>query len=233
MDRRAWPAGLLILLSLASCKVASEEAGTFGAQKRTLRSDPSQVYYLYLPEAYTPDRRWPVMVSVHPSEGDGRSLLLTWEPHADRDGFVLISPTFPPGYNRLAGGEDEKMLAILREVGEEVPLEERVFLVGFSGGGQFAHRFAFRHPERVLGVSVMSAGQYDPPPEAGAKLPFLVTVGADDNDTPDRVALATWFAGALQAAGYPVQFEVIPGVGHWASDRAVELTLNFFRSLLQ
>jgi len=230
-DRLIRPAGVLVFFLLASCSVVSEQAGTGGAEKHTLRSDPSQVFYLYLPPSYSPDRPWPVMVSVHGSDGDGRSLLLTWEPYADADGFVLISPTFPPGYNQLAGGEDEKLLAILDQVGETIPLQDKVFLVGFSGGGQFVHRFAFRHAARVLGASVMSAGQYDTPPPHCFGVPFLVTVGEGDSAEPDRVSLARAFVEQLEAAGCLVEFEVIPGVDHWASDRAVERTVEFFRSL--
>lgn len=198
---------------------------------RTSRAYPDQVYYLYLPDGFSPARRWPVWVSVHPSDGDGRSMLLTWMRYADEEGFVIVSPTFGPGYNRLEGKEDERLLAILNELADEIPIEERVFLVGFSGGAQFVHRFAFRHPERVLGVSAMSAGQYDPPPVGGTHVPFLVTVGSDDCLDPDRVALAEQFTRALREAGYPVEFEVIPGVAHAVSDRAITLTVAFFERL--
>jgi predicted esterase len=221
---------VMLPLLLAACAPGGE-AETYGAQRRVARAYPDQVYYLYLPEGFEPTRRWPVWVNVHPTDGDGRTMLLTWERYADDHGFVIVSPTFGPGYNRLAGKEDERLLAILEEVGEEVPIEERVFLVGFSGGAQFAHRFAFRHPERVLGVSAMSAGQYDPPPVGGVPVPFLVTVGGEDCVDPDRVALAQEFARTLEEAGYPVALEVIPGVAHAVSDRAITLTVAFFERL--
>jgi len=52
---------------------------------------------------------------------------------------------------------------------------------GFSGGAQFAHRFAFAHPERVRAVAAHSAGSYDPPPARARHLPFLVTVGLNES----------------------------------------------------
>ncbi|MGC8873898.1 MAG: hypothetical protein ACP5SI_05555 [Chloroflexia bacterium] len=221
---------LVVSLLLSGCGT-NGETGTYGAERKTSKAYPDQVYYLYLPEGFSPTRRWPVWVSVHPSDGDGRSMLLTWLRYADAEGFVLISPTFGPGYNRLEGKEDERLLAILDEVRAEIPVEERVFLVGFSGGAQFVHRFAFRHPDRVLGVSAMSAGQYDPPPTGGQPVPFLVTVGSEDCVDPDRVAIAQEFVRRLQEAGYPVKFEIIPDVAHAVSDRAITLTVAFFAQL--
>jgi poly(3-hydroxybutyrate) depolymerase len=36
---------------------------------------------------------------------------------------------------------------------------KKVFMMGFSGGGQFAHRFMYLHPERLLGVSIGAPGR--------------------------------------------------------------------------
>jgi poly(3-hydroxybutyrate) depolymerase len=45
----------------------------------------------------------------------------------------------------------------------------RLYLFGFSGGGQFVHRFAMAHPERVASYAVGAAGWYTFPSDA---LPF-------------------------------------------------------------
>ncbi len=220
------------LLLLTACSVVAEEAGSGGAERRLLQGT-TQSYYLYLPSSYTPERDWPALVNIHPTDGDGRTMLLTWERYADEIGLVLVSPTFGPGYHRLAGGEDEILLAILDEVGKQVSLERRVLLFGFSGGAQFAHRFAFRHPERVRGSIVVAAGDYDPPPAGGEKGPFLVLVGEEDAIAPDRVALARTFVRQLQEAGYPVEFALIPGMDHQVGDPAVERATSFIRRLLR
>ena len=39
----------------------------------------------------------------------------------------------------------------------------RLYLFGYSGGGQFAHRYAMANPERVAGVVIGAAGWYTMP----------------------------------------------------------------------
>ncbi|HEX2139483.1 MAG TPA: hypothetical protein VHG33_07220, partial [Woeseiaceae bacterium] len=49
--------------------------------------------------------------------------------------------------------------SMIDEVREELGrLEERFLLFGFSGGGQFAHRYFYLHPERLAAVSVGAPG---------------------------------------------------------------------------
>jgi predicted esterase len=97
---------------------------------------------------------------------------------------------------------------------------------GFSGGAQFAHRFAYAHPERTQAVAAHSAGWYDPPPSWARQVPFLVTVGLEDTQ---RVEWARWFARSLEREGYEVELVEIAGVGHSLSEEAIQETLVFFR----
>lgn len=92
---------------------------------------------------------------------------------ADRTGSAVLAPLFPTGvggdpnethnYKLLAYAGiryDLILLAMLDEVAARWPgIETRkVFLVGFSGGGQFALRFFYLHPRRVQAVSVGAPG---------------------------------------------------------------------------
>lgn len=40
---------------------------------------------------------------------------------------------------------------------------DKFLLHGFSGGGQFAHRFFYLHPSRLLGASIGAPGRITPP----------------------------------------------------------------------
>jgi poly(3-hydroxybutyrate) depolymerase len=119
--------------------------------RRALTADPAQEYWLYVPGQCTADHPCPVFVFVHGTEGSGRDFIRTWRDPADREGFIVVCPTFSQGYQGLEGGEDEALIAILDEVGQRCPSTEGVIVSGFSGGAQFAHRFAFAHPERTRG----------------------------------------------------------------------------------
>lgn len=197
-----------------------------GQYRHTLAADRQQVYWLYVPDSCAGDVTCPVFVFVHGTGGGGQLFLKLWRGFADDEGFVLVCPTFPLGYQTLDGDEDKKLIAILDEVGQRTTIAGKAFVSGFSGGAQFAHRFAFAHPERTLAVAAHSAGWYDPPPRSARRVPFLVTVGLEDTR---RVEWARWFGRSLKREGYDVTLVELEGVGHSLSERAIEETLGLFR----
>ncbi|HLF26768.1 MAG TPA: hypothetical protein VJG32_10555 [Anaerolineae bacterium] len=194
--------------------------------RRVLAVDPHLEYWLHVPGRCSAGESCPVFVFVHGTGGSGREYIKTWRGYADREGFILICPTFGDGYQRLANTAVVGLTAILDEVGQSYPVPARIILSGFSGGAQFAHRFAFAHPERVQAVAVHSAGSYDEPKPGAAYIPFLVTVGLDD---VERVDLARWFADALEAAGYTVTRLEFEHLGHRLSEQAIQATVDFIR----
>ncbi|MBN1935487.1 MAG: hypothetical protein JW934_12540 [Anaerolineae bacterium] len=185
-------------------------------------------YYLHIPRGYTADRVWPVFVYVHGTDGSGRDALFIWRPLADQERFFLLTPTFPDWtFTHLQGGEDKILWAMIDQVAETYNVERtRIFIAGFSGGAQFAHRFAFKYPKNVSGVSALSAGSYDPPPNHARSVPFAVSVGQNDTE---RTEPALWFARELKKNGNPVWYKTFPDVGHQICDDAVDLTLELFR----
>jgi poly(3-hydroxybutyrate) depolymerase len=202
--------------------------------RRTVAGMPALEYYLYAPPVRDAAQRLPVVVAVHGTGGSGADMYRVWRSHAEREGFVLVCPSFPPGYQRLEAGADADLTDILDEVARDQPaIRQPVFLVGFSGGAQFVHRWAFRHPDEVCGVAALSAGSYDPPPAGARGVPFLVAVGSADTGPPNRVTLARWFHGALtQADPYGrADLRIYEGVGHWLCEAAIEDTLTFYRSV--
>ena len=97
---------------------------------------------------------------------------------------------------------------------------------GHSGGAQFAHRFAFAHPERVLGVSAHSAGTWATGERFGKinprarHIPFLVSCGEKDTQKAFRKSPKTridWyhaFAAELQKQRFTVYATTWPEHGH-------------------
>lgn len=218
-------AGVLLAVLLAACGTLGVGVPDPGPYRQ---SEPSE-YYLYLPEGYTPERRWPVFIGVHGSGGSGLDCWNVWQRYADQEGFILVCPSLADESGGWFQKEGEEALnLILHAVYEDYAIETDFFLAGFSAGGQFVQVYAFNYPGSVSGVSVISAGNYFPATTRARGVTFLVTVG--ENDT-ERVPLAGAFVTELQGLGIPVEFEVIPNVGHDLSGRARDLTIELYRQV--
>lgn len=134
--------------------------------------DPRFAYTLYVPEGIEdPDRQIDLVVSLH---GSTRSMEIY------RNGFaefgrwndcVILSPLFPvgvlgdsngEGYKHLIEGDiryDQILLDMVANVGAKYKRDFNTFaLFGYSGGGQFTHRFCYLHPERLWAASIGAPG---------------------------------------------------------------------------
>jgi len=109
-------------------------------------------------------------VAVHGISRNAREQALRFAPFAEQYGVALVAPVFPRDrysdyqrLGRLGKGEraDLALECIVSEVRQLLDLRaDRVHLFGFSGGGQFVHRYAMAHPERVASLAVAAAGWF-------------------------------------------------------------------------
>ena len=136
-------------------------------QLRALRDDPRQHYFLYLPPCVAGAR---VFVTVHGISRNAQEHARLFAPFAERYGVVLIAPLFPEDrfakYQQMGrAGRGERADQALRQILDEVQTltgagVNQLYLFGFSGGGQFVHRYAMAYPERVAKFIVGAAGWY-------------------------------------------------------------------------
>lgn len=141
-------------------------------------------YYLYAPDGA--NRSASIFVTVH---GWSRNVLEHangFLPYSRAYGVVLVAPLFErdtyPQFQRLGrslrkGRADHTLDAIISEVGAETGARTRpLFLFGFSGGGQFVHRFAMAYPERVSRVALGAPGWFTFP-DPGQPFPRGLRLG--------------------------------------------------------
>ncbi len=136
--------------------------------RRVLRNDPSQEYLLYIPT--TGAESAPVMVSVHGISRNAHEQARVFSPYCERFGVVLVVPRFTSDahrdYQRLGrsgrgGRADLALQDYLAEVAKLTGADvSQIYLFGFSGGAQFAHRYVLAHPHRVAHAIVAAAGWY-------------------------------------------------------------------------
>ncbi len=159
---------LLAPLTMALKTQAGEAVGTGQVLERTLSNGSKARYYLYVPPGVSANP--PLFVTVHGISRNAREHARLFAPFADKYGFVVLAPLFPAqtfsDYQRLGCNNDAEhagrvLEAMVDEVGRLTGAQaQRFFLFGYSGGGQFAHRYAMAHPERVGAYAVGAAGWY-------------------------------------------------------------------------
>lgn len=176
-------------------------------------------YLLYVP-ARRPVKA-PLLVLLHGSRqtaaGLRRATGYEFERLAEEKGFVAVYPNaYRRRWNdcRAAGRSAARrrdvddvsfLLALIRDVQARADIDRRrVFLAGYSGGGQLAFRVALERPEQVAGIAAFSANL--PTPEnfsckvAGRPVPVLLVNGTRDRINPIAGGKVTVFG--FKSRGY-------------------------------
>jgi predicted esterase len=183
-----------------------------------------------------------LVVGVHGAGGNGKGAAGAAAWAGEFDNVIVLGPTFsqpkrdpnvprpatmPRDIFQMSGpAHEEKLDGLIAEIGRTWKLHPKIIVHGFSAGAQFAHRHAFRHPERVAAVSAHSGGSWaqiegdDRINPAAKGIPFVVSCGEDDKGTGGplgtlpRIEGARRFAENLRSLGFSVDFKTWPGVGH-------------------
>ncbi len=131
-------------------------------------------FFVHIPPAFS--ERMRVIVALHGMGGRGSDFCQMLLARADREGWVVVAPTFAYGDwrdpNQVTTEESSRFIPRLHEFLQQLPeqtglpLEPRAALFGFSRGAQLAQRFAMIYPEQTLGVAALSAGTYTLPASA-------------------------------------------------------------------
>jgi poly(3-hydroxybutyrate) depolymerase len=198
-------------------------------------------YCLYVPADLRADRTR-LVVMQHGTERNASLYRDHMAAFADEHQVAILAPLFPAGiidpedlhnfkfieYHGIR--YDLALLAIIDEVSRRYPIEpETFYLHGFSGGGQFAHRFLYLHPERLAGVSIGAPGRItqldDSLPwwlgtadleqrfgrpvdlDAVRRVPVLMVVGDNDIDTWEinNPGEANWMDGVEKTGGTRIE----------------------------
>ncbi|HET6293417.1 MAG TPA: PHB depolymerase family esterase [Kribbella sp.] len=134
--------------------------------------DPRLHYLLYVPQQLEDGVKAPLVVVQHGTARTAAKYRDQLKPFAEKYGAVVLTPIFPAGlidptdlhnykFIEYQGIRfDHMLLSIVDEVAERFPVEsEQFYLHGFSGGGQFTHRFLYLHPDRLAGASIGAPGR--------------------------------------------------------------------------
>ena len=177
-------------------------------------------FSLYVPEYYTPDRAWPLVMALHGGSGNGRNFLWSWLRDARSFGAILIAPT-ATGPTWALMGEDHdtpNLSRILAAVRSRWNVDaRRMLLTGMSDGGTFCYVTGLDSASQFTHLAPVASTFHPLMAEmADAErlrgLPIFLVHGRLDWMFPVQVARHT--RDALAAAGADVTYREIEDLSH-------------------
>lgn len=131
-------------------------------------------YLMYVPSTRDDNSR--ILYSVHGISRNAEDHIYGFISQAERFGSIIIAPLFKktdfPRYQQLGTSKNEARAdmafdQILQDAHEQLHITPApMHMFGFSGGGQFVHRYAMFYPKRVARMVLAAPGWYSfPDPE--------------------------------------------------------------------
>jgi len=226
----------VILAVLFACFARSAVAADPEPRQDSMGRD----YYLYTPDRIDKQKTYWLVVGVHGYGGNGKGAAGI-SPWAKRGDCIVVGPSFPNnGYQGLGQQAGEQLDLLFKDLSKEYKLHPRLFLYGFSGGAQFAHRFMMAYPDLVAGCSAHSAGSWATGEHWGsinpkaANIPLVISCGESDTakSTPDaphtRLEWAKLFEKQAAEAGLLFQANYWPNTAHAASPGVAKMTTDCY-----
>lgn len=228
-------------LLLLSCFVIL--SGAHAHAKETQAKDAlGRDYWVYTPDTIDPDKTYTLVVGVHGYRGNGKGAAgyAGWVNTRD---VIVLGPSYPnDGYQYLQKDSDQQTVDLIKQLRKDYKLNEKIFIAGFSGGAQYAHRFAMKYPDLVAGCAAHSGGTWATGDYAERAVPnlkargVLFVISCGENDTKKsfdeapmgRLEWAKKYETMLKDGGFIYDARWWPGVGHSQSKGARQMTEDCF-----
>ncbi len=192
-------------------------------------------YHYYIPSSVKNKTNYPVIVYVHGMGGNGKQDFLHDDvlQFADKNGFVLVAPTFKFSENDFqkeqsyqypkawAGQSVKDILARLKS--KKVNFKN-IYFVGFSAGAQFVSRFAVQNPDYLKGCVILGCGAKIVPEKKQSTRFFF---GIGENEEQFRKDSYNAFVQASSSLGIDLTAKTYPKLGHGTNQDEFNDFMNF------
>ncbi|HLK07334.1 MAG TPA: hypothetical protein VKV30_05325, partial [Candidatus Angelobacter sp.] len=214
-------AGALSLVAQTQTQTQTPAPGTVHASV-TIAADATNSYALYLPSAYSPTKRWPLLLVFDPFARGEVAVKLFHEP-AEKYGFIVV------GSNNSRNFEDPSaaIRALWADVKERYAVDpRRIYTAGLSGGARVASTVALACRNCIAGVIANGAGLPN-----GATLPgpdvsdWFLVAGTTDFNYPEQLHLKESF----DARKVVSRFVVYDGPHNWMPKEFAERALTWLQ----
>lgn len=250
-------AGLLFAMMLAACTPLLPQGkaigpGTYKVPTQIRTGDFKRDYHVHIPPGYDGQQTLPMVVVVHGAfdTAKGMEKFSGFSDLADRENFIVLYPNgigifgffqhWNAGHCCAKAQQDQIddvgfVAEAIEQTSQRLHVDRRrIFMLGFSNGGMFTHRFAAEKSELLAGAAVLAGSigsrtadtvQEWLIPRPTMALPFVIMHGTADTDVP--------FKGqASQRGGTPRFYRTVDeSIAFWRDVngcRAVAQTASLF-----
>ncbi len=215
----------LMFAMVSAMVVLSAEPASGG---ETLRVDGTEFVYR-VPQSYGTNAQIMVLFGGRNWPGDKTLKTFHFDELADRHGVFLLSPSFHDrDYWEPEAWSGETLKSAVRNIETKHSLTpSKLYLYGYSAGGQCAALFQTYMPERVGAWGAHACGVY-PSVVTNASAPALVTCGLND---AERVVISRQFIYRYREAGGALLWKICLG-GHELDAEALMLARTWFDAVL-
>lgn len=223
----------------AVVKPASGERRSGEYPNLTVRvGNETRVYRLFVPRGLDLNRPAPLVVAFHGMGIDSKDTMPRYtklNETAERHGFLVAYPEAIGGSWGLrpvkVATDTAFFDALIREIEGKYAVDaNRVYVVGMSNGGYFAHLIAQARSEVVAAAASHSGAlglQTIGGIRAKRKFPVIIIHGAQDRLF--QISMARENAEKYRREGHEVKFVELPDVGHlWGTNHDVSETIWTF-----
>jgi poly(3-hydroxybutyrate) depolymerase len=212
----ARPVTLAAILILAAT-AATGEPGKVSKEKISFK-ERQRVYFLFVPTGTAPERKLPVVVTLHGSGQDAETYVSAWKDLAEKEKILVVGPASNDSIH-WASPEDGPLLLhdIVEQVSEKRAIDgRRVYLFGHSAGAVFALQMAALEAD-YFAAAAAYAGSLEPKyfnifDYATRKIPYLMVIGTRDRIFSLEEVRAT--RDGLKSRGFPVEYVEMSGQTH-------------------
>jgi poly(3-hydroxybutyrate) depolymerase len=207
----------VLIACLALCAPAARDDAK--VQKLTFGSGGvNRTYYLFVPEKASPGPS-PLLLLLHGSGRNGKTLVDPWLPLAKSEGIVLVAPDSSNSQSWRIPEDGPDFLHDLVElvrVSNDVVDDRRMYVFGHSAGATHGLDMGLLESEYFAAVAV-HAGVVNPQmapilDQAPRKIPMAIWVGTNDAFFPLAAVRNT--RDAVNAKGFNLQLTEIKGHTH-------------------
>ncbi|MBX3503784.1 MAG: dienelactone hydrolase family protein [Alphaproteobacteria bacterium] len=177
-------------------------------------------FSMYVPEYYSANREWPLVVALHGGSGNGRAFLWSWLRDVRSRGAILLSPTAVGSTWSLMEPEvdADNLARMVTFIGERWRIDRsRILMTGMSDGGTFTYVGGVRSGAPFTHYAPVAASFHPMMltmmDEAQLRAcPLYIVHGAHDWMFP--AVMAQQARETFESAGAQVTYREIPDLSH-------------------